>query len=186
VIVVTLALAVATLAVFAAEARAGSFDTRPPKAALMKYKSVLQVRSFSGGGWSFYQNGGWAADVFDNFGEYYFPKADVVGAGTRLHVRLAPERPSVVEINAWPRVKDGDLGGKTPAGQRQKLKHTFRRVERDGETVAWDVFFRVGEPERHYYLVVHAVWERVPGTHISYGDAGSGVPVRLHCHPASA
>jgi hypothetical protein len=43
-------------------------------------------------------------------------------------------------------------------------------VERDGETVAWDVYFRVKRPDRHYYLVVYPVWEQVPGTHISYGD----------------
>jgi hypothetical protein len=70
------------------------------------------------------------------------------------------------------------FGGKYPAGQRQQLKHTFRRVERDGETVAWDVFFRVNESDRHYYLVVHAAWQQVPGTHVSSGHAGYGFHVR--------
>jgi hypothetical protein len=89
-----------------AEARTDSFDARPPQGVLMKDADVLQVQSFSGGNWSYYQQGGWASVIFDNFGEYDFPKADVVGAGTRLHVRLAkPERPSV-RIVAHPRVKD--------------------------------------------------------------------------------
>jgi hypothetical protein len=174
----------AALAVFAAEAQAtaraseASFDHRPPKAALMKDASVLQVQGFTGGDWVFYQNGGQTGIVFDNFGEYHFPKADVVRAGTRLHVRLAkPERPSV-QIVAHPRVKDGQFGGKIPAGKMQQLKHTFKRVQRDGKTVAWNVFFRVGEPERHYYLVVHTHWRKVPGTHISYGDAGYAFHVK--------
>jgi hypothetical protein len=47
--VVVVAVALATLAVFAAEARAGSFGSEPPNAVLMKYKSVLQV-AYSGGG----------------------------------------------------------------------------------------------------------------------------------------
>ena len=54
VLVATLALALATaalsLAVFAAEARASeaSFDSLPPKAALMKGSEVLQAQSFEG------------------------------------------------------------------------------------------------------------------------------------------
>jgi hypothetical protein len=170
------ALLFAALAVFAAEAWAGSSDSEPPEAVLMKHKSVLQVRGFSGCDWCYYKNGGGGCFVADNFGYYTFPKADEVGAGTRLHVRFAkPERPSAVAINAWPKTKTtpGQLPmtGKVPAGERQQLKHTFvRRVERDGETVGWNVFFRVKEPERQYYLVVHASWEEVPGTHSSYGD----------------
>jgi hypothetical protein len=168
------ATALATLAIFAAEARAGSFGSKPPKAVLMKGSHVLQVRSFSGGTWSYYQNGWICCFVADNFGHYAFPKADVVGAGTRLHVRLAkPERPSV-GIVARPKSNEQDV----PYGQRQQLEHTFRRVERDGEKVAWDVFFRVNEPDRHYYLVVYAEWEKVPGTHTSYGDANYGLHVK--------
>ena len=33
-----------------------------------------------------------------------------------------------------------------------------------------DVFFRVNQPERHYYMNVDAAWERVPGKRISYGE----------------
>jgi hypothetical protein len=94
---------------------------------------------------------GYCAD----YASYYFPKADVVPAGTRLHVRIAkPERPSSLRIDAYPRVENVDPDhpewGKYVEGQRQPLGHTFRRVDRDGKTVAWDVFFRVNEPSRHY------------------------------------
>jgi hypothetical protein len=172
------ATALATLAVFAAEARADSFDSRPPQGVLMKDSRVLQKRDFTGGNWTFYKNGNLTGIVFDNFGEYTFPKADAVGAGTKLHVKLAkPERPGIL-IVAHPKVKDGQFGGKYPAGQGQQLKHTFKRVERDGKTVAWNVFFRVNEPARQYYLVVHAHWAKVPGTHVSYGDAGYAFHVK--------
>jgi hypothetical protein len=171
----SVALVFAALAVFAAKARASeaSFAHLPPKAILMKDSQVLQVRGASGGSWFYYQDGGWSGGAGDNFGEYLFPKADEVEAGTRLHVRLAkPERPSIIDTNAYPRVRNGEefLPGKVPAGQKRRLESTLRRVEQDGKTVAWDVFFRVNEPGRHYYLVVHAAWKRVPGTHVSYGD----------------
>jgi hypothetical protein len=148
-----------------------------PNAVLMKGPEVLQVREFYGGQWCHYQDTGWTCGIYDTLGTYYFPKADAVGAGTRLHVRLAkPEHPSTVAINACTKTKtmpgQPPMTGKFPAGQRQQLKHTFvGRVERDGETVGWNVFFRVNEPERQYYLVVQAAWEKVPGTHVSYGDA---------------
>jgi hypothetical protein len=181
VLIASLALAVAllfaALAVFAAEARAGSFGSEPPNAVLMKGPEVLRVREFYGGQWCHYQDTGWTCGIYDPVGTYYFPKADAVGAGTRLHVRLAkPEHPSTVAINACTKTKtmpgQPPMTGKFPAGQRQQLKHTFvGRVERDGETMGWNVFFRVNEPERQYYLVVQAAWEEVPGTHISYGDA---------------
>jgi hypothetical protein len=37
--------------------------------------------------------------------------------------------------------------------------------------VAWNVFFRVNEPNRNYYLEFFPAWKEVPGTHVSYGDA---------------
>jgi hypothetical protein len=178
VLVATLALAVATAsatrAIFAAEARAtaraseASFDSRPPKAALMKGSEVLQAQSFQGAQWYYYQDGEWQAAYYDNFGRYAFPKAVVLKKGTRLHVRIfKPERPNV-KVNSHTRKGKHGL----PVGPNQSLEHTFKRVERDGETYAWDVFFRVGQSEHNYYMVVHPLWKRVPGTHISYGDAG--------------
>ncbi|HEY6581378.1 MAG TPA: hypothetical protein VIZ60_09640 [Rubrobacter sp.] len=166
VMILAAALAVATLAVFTAEARAGSFDSQPPEAVLMKYKTVLKAQGNAGDTWHFYE-GGWNHIIYDNFGEYAFPEPDTVGAGRRLHVRFdEPQRPSAVTINAWPKAKDG-YDFEVPAGQRRQLKRTLMPVKQGGETVGWDVFFRVNQLERHYYLVVRSGWERVPGTHIS-------------------
>jgi hypothetical protein len=173
-VVMVAAMALATLAVFAVEARAtagptGSFGHLPPKAVLMKYESVLQVGADVCAHWYFYQNGEWEFLIpTDYLGCYSPPKADEVGAGRRLHVRLAkPERPSV-RILAFPKLNERT--GK-PSGQRRVLKDTLRPVKRDGETVGWEAFFRVNEPERQYYLKVSAAWERVPGEHVSYGHA---------------
>jgi hypothetical protein len=106
------------------------------------------------------EDAGWT-EYYSDSAAYFngnYPEAVVVGAGRRLHIRLRkPERPSAFEIYA----------SRAEGGQGRQLKHTFRRVERDGETVAWDVFFWVNQPDRHYYLDVYPVWERVPGTHIS-------------------
>jgi hypothetical protein len=168
------AVALATLAVFAADTRAtvgptGSFGHLPPKAVLMKYESVLQVGGDVCHHWHFYQNGEWDYRIpTDYLGCYSPPKADEVGAGRRLHVRLAkPERPSLL-ILAYLRLNERT--GK-PSGQKRVLKDTLRPVKRGGETVGWEAFFRVHEPERQYYLKVSAVWERVPGEHLSYGHA---------------
>ena len=179
VVALALAIALATFAVFAAGARAGSFDSEPPEAVLMKSKTVLQTRGNADGTWHFYEGGGWNYTIYDNFGEYAFPDPATVGAGRRLHVRFdKPQRPSAATINAWPRVKDG-YDFEIPAGQSRQLKRTFSRVVQGGETVGWDVFFRVNQPERHYYLVVSSSWEQVPGTQISYGESVSyGLHVR--------
>jgi hypothetical protein len=32
-------------------------------------------------------------------------------------------------------------------------------VVRDGKTVAWDAYFRLERPDRHYYLGASGVWE---------------------------
>lgn len=160
------AIALAALAVFAAEARAGSFAQGPPQAVLMKGSYILQVRTFEAAHWYFYEDGRWVETYSDSF-DFTYPKADAVKAGRMLSVRLGkPQRPSAVGITAYPRL---DANG-DHAGHAQELKPTLARVERGGKTIAWDVFFRVNRPGRHYYLDVYPVWERVPGTRISYGD----------------
>jgi hypothetical protein len=162
------AMALAGTVLFAAQAWAGSFDPEPPKAVLMKYKTILQARTNDGGTWYYYQGTGWNFTIYDNFGQYSFPEPDTVGAGRRLHVRLRkPQRPSAVVINAYPRVGKNE---NRPSGQRRQLKRILRPIKKDGETVGWDVFFRVNQPERHYYMVVRSAWERVPDKRISYGE----------------
>lgn len=172
-VVMVATMALATLAVFASLAEAqptGSFGHRPPKAILMKDSRVLQARGDGCARWNYYQNGEWMWRIpIDTLGCYSPPKeADVVGAKTRLHVRLAkPERPSV-RVLARPRLNEWHP---VPAGPKRVLKETLRPIKQGGETVGWDVFFRVNEPERQYYLRASTVWERVPGEHVSYGHA---------------
>jgi hypothetical protein len=176
VLVALLALAVstasATLAIFAAEARAApktseaSFDSLPPKAALMKGPEVIQARGFEGAEWFFWKDKQWQGKFWDAFGWYTFPKAVVLNKGTRLHVRIfKPERP---HIRISSHTRKNENGYLVPP--RQELEHTYKRVKKNGKTYAWDVFFRVGQSKHNYFTVVHAVWNKQPGTHISYGD----------------
>jgi hypothetical protein len=85
-----------------------------------------------------------------------YPRADVVGAGRKLHIRLnKAQRPERFTI------KDHETG--------RHLETTLRRVERDSKTVAWDAYFRVNRPDHNYRLVTRGVWKPVPDTHIGYG-----------------
>jgi len=175
VLIASLALAVAllfaALAVFASEARAGSFGSEPPNAVLMKGDTAIQKGLGGSTCWSYWNEEakdswvGYCADTLDKF-----PRSGAsLRAGTRLHIRLGkPERPEDFTITAY---KGFDKGQKWPIGKGRRLDTNLRPVERDGKTVAWNVFFRVNEPGRDYYLDTFALWKQVPNTHISSGDA---------------
>jgi hypothetical protein len=93
----------------------------------MKYKTVLQAQTNDWGTWYYNQGSGSNFTIYDIYGDYHFPEPDMVGAGRRLHVRFdKPERPSAVEIDAYPRV--GKHG--YPNGQRRQLKRTLRPVKK--------------------------------------------------------
>jgi hypothetical protein len=177
VVALAVALALAMLAVFAAEARAGSFGSRPPSAVLMKGATVLQTGQRGSFCWTHYDEGVGKWRYVCGDAPYMFPRAhDFLRAGTRLHIRLGkPQRPEKFMITAY---GGFDKGQKWPIGKGRRLDTNLRRVERDGKTVAWNVFFRVNEPDRHYYLDTIGLWESVPGTHTSYGDASYSFHVR--------
>ena len=167
-VVLVLAVVLATLALLTATAQAGSFEDRPPKAVLMKGATVLQTGRTGSSCWTSYEegSGNWVGLCVDKI--YSFPRVNIIKADSRLHVRLnKPQRPEKFTIYAYPRL---DQYGTPNYDEAQELRHTFRRVERDGKTVAWNVFFRFNRPGRHYYLEAFGTWKRVPGTHISYGD----------------
>jgi hypothetical protein len=166
-VVLTATMALAVTGVVAAEAQAGSFDNRPPEALLIKPSQVLQEGKVGSSCWDYFvEDGFWVTGCSDTV--YRFPRADVVGAGKQLHIRLdKPQRPERFRISAY---KGFDREAQRPIGEARRLNTTFRRVERDGKTVAWNVFFRVNEPDRHYYLATSGEWKRVPDTHISYGQ----------------
>ena len=88
-----------------------------------------------------------------------------------------PERPYFFEVNAWPKVKKGQVGDKSLAGQKQRLKSILRPVKRGGKTVGWSVFFRTNEPAREYYLRVSSGWKKEPHSRASYGRVMYGLHV---------
>jgi hypothetical protein len=164
-VVMVATMVLAGIAIVAAEAQAGSFSDGFPKQVLMKGTTVLQEGNFYYGSWHWYEAGEWNRVDADGILDY--PRADTVRAGSKLHIKInKPERPAAFRIRAYKKVDRFS----NPIGTGRLLNTTFRRVERDGETVGWNVFFRVNEPNRNYYLKTYGRWARVPGTHISYGD----------------
>ena len=162
-VVLVLAIVLAGMAVVAAEARAGSFSDEFPKMVLMKDDTRLQGGRLNYADWHWYEAGEWQEIYAD--GPFPCPRADLVRAGSGLHIKLnKPERPASFKILAYKEAVEG-----FPSGESRRLDTKLRRIERDGKTVGWNVFFRVNRPDRHYYLETYATWARVPGTHISWG-----------------
>jgi hypothetical protein len=171
----SVALVFAALAVFAAEARASeaSFDRNPPNAVLMKGDTAIQKGLGGSFCWSYWNEAkdyweGVCADVaYAKKTDLYPRQAVLVPAGSTLRIRLyKPQRPEAVQL-----VQGFKNNPQAFFGWGRPLPKNLRRVERNGKTVAWDIVFRVVRPERHRYLGVEVVWEQVPGTHASYGDA---------------
>jgi hypothetical protein len=177
-VMVALAVMLASTVVATATAQAGSFDNLPPRALLIKPSQVLQEGKLGSSVWShYYKDGRWISGSVDTLG-YSFPRADVVGAGPKLHIRLdKPQRPESFSISAY---KGFDREQGRPIGESRRLDTTLRRVERDGKTVGWDVFFRVKHPDRHYYMVAYGTWKPVPDTHISYGQGEWFFHIKTH------
>jgi hypothetical protein len=165
-IMLVLAIALASMAVVTAEAQTSSNSEGFPKQVLMKGNTELQNGKFNYGTWHWYEAGQWNTVHADGLRDS--PRADLVRAGSWLHIRVnKPQRPESFTITAHPRSDQGW----SDYGERPRLDTSLRRVMRDGKTVAWNVFFRVNRPDRHYYLQTYGRWERVPGTHISYGTS---------------
>jgi hypothetical protein len=99
-VVLILAVMLASSAVVAASAQAGSFNHYPPDpAVLMKGKTELQKGGVWTYTWHYYQRG-WVHSIGD--GIYSFPRAELVGAGSTLHIRLnKPQRPERFRIIAY-------------------------------------------------------------------------------------
>jgi hypothetical protein len=180
-LLVLAALVLASLAVFAAKAQASeasedSFAPRPPDAVLMKGNTTIQQGLRGSSCWSHWndEKDSWSSVCGDYF-VARFPRApEALMAGRRLHIRVdKPERPDHFQIYAY---KGFDKGEHAPIGARQRLITTLKPVKRDGDTVAWDAFFRVNEPNRDYYLDFWPSWGEENGagfsdTHVSGGDA---------------
>ena len=119
------------------EAQAGIPGPHPPKAVLMKGSQQLQVGRLGSYCWV----GSGVVQCVDSSPGY--PARDLVMAGSRLHIKIfKAQRPDRFSIYA----------------DSRRLDTTLRRVERDGKTVAWNVFFHVNQLNRHYYLHAYGTW----------------------------
>jgi hypothetical protein len=162
--------AVLAAAVFVSVALSDTAEARmpgphPPKVVLMKGAKELQKGRYISYSWTNKDGLTVHAD-----GVYSFRPAVSVRAGSRLHIRInKPQQPDKFRIVAY---KGLNKQGWPIRKGRLFLDKTFRPVERDGKTVAWDVYFRVKRPDRHYYLETYEKWnEPAEGTYTSYGDA---------------
>ena len=88
-----------------------------------------------------------------------YPSAALVEPDTQLYIRLSENR----------RPKHFSLStSQTPDGRSRRIETTLRRVVRDGKTVAWDAYFRLERPDRHYYMGAFGVWEGSRGNSDAY------------------
>jgi hypothetical protein len=76
-----------------------------------------------------------------------YPTAVLVEPGTQLYIRLSENR----------RPERFSLTSRSRPSRR--IDTTLMPVVRDGKTVAWDAYFRLKRPDRHYYLGAFGVWE---------------------------
>jgi hypothetical protein len=148
-IIVLIAMAIALVAFGGV---AYSQNHQPPKTVLYKGERELQTGRLGSYCWFAPSGAGKCVDV----AELSYPAADSVPAGSTLHVRiLKPQRPEKFSILAYRKIDEWGF----PAGRTRRLETSLRRVVEEGQTVAWDVFFRVNQPGRHYYLDAFGVWE---------------------------
>ena len=79
-----------------------------------------------------------------------WPTADEIPAGSRVKVRLKwSKKPTKIEVDSYRSIgNDGK-----PEGEEKDVFSRLIRVERNGETKAWDVRFRLRAPRRHYVKV---------------------------------
>ncbi|MDQ3590558.1 MAG: hypothetical protein M3392_10040, partial [Actinomycetota bacterium] len=168
-IVVLVAMA---LALVAFGGVAYSDDHRPPETVLYKGQQELQTGRLGSYCWSSPSGPGLCVDV----AELSYPAADSVRAGSTLHVRiLDSQRPEKFSISAYQKVDEWGF----PVGRTTRLDTSLRRVVEEGRTVAWDVFFRVNEPGRHYYLNAFCEWE-------NGGDGGGDASYTFHVKTKSS
>ena len=130
---------------------------RPPAAVLMKGEKELQKGRLGSYCWPQSEVSVVCSDTPREFND---PRTTPhVGAPSTLHIRIhLAARPEGVELRWGHRVKE--RGGIDIIVNKSRPRATYlRRVQKEGETVAWDVFFRVKRPDKHYYLSFSSFWE---------------------------
>ncbi len=157
VVVMACALVLSMGVLVAGQAPAYSHDHRPPDTVLKKGDLRLQKGRLGTYCWTTppASDGTFGVECID-VNEILYPRTDFVEAGSRLHIRgWKSQRPQEFSIRTYRKVNG--LG--YSVGETQRLEVSLRRVVRDDATVAWDAFFRVSEPDRHYYLSIFGIWE---------------------------
>ena len=133
-VMMVLAMALASIAVCAVQAQAGSsFDQRPPKEVLFK-DGALQTGDMHLYGWNYYQppdeyypDGRFVHYDGGYDGYYEWPRTDVVKAGSTLRIRInKPRRPASFRIEAYPRLFGGEKA--SPTGTKSKHSSTLRSL----------------------------------------------------------
>jgi hypothetical protein len=117
------------------QGQAQALAPHPPDATLKQGNRTLQHGNLSTYCW-----GRVCAD-----GPQEYPTAVLVEPGTQLYIRLSEDR----------RPERFSLRSRAASG---RIDTILRPVVRDGKIVAWDAYFRLGRPDRHYYMNASGVW----------------------------
>jgi hypothetical protein len=126
---------------------------RPPDAVLMKAGKEIQKGRVGTYCWGTGDQG----VCSDTFSYYTAPSnTPRVGTPSTLRIRiLYADRPERITLRWGHEIKKGDIGVWI-VDQSKPRPIRLERVQKAGKTVAWDVFFKVKRPGKHYYINFHA------------------------------
>ena len=154
ILAVAVAVAVAVMGLVGVQeaAKAAPDRANPPKTVLKKGERFLQRGKLRTHCWGGRCVDFLAPEVSD------FPHVDRVKAGKRLHIRIHyRERPTGTDLDRLRVVQrrgERVLRGSMPIGHHLKPVRTA-----DGRIKAWDVYFKLRTPGRHYYLTFGGWWD---------------------------
>ena len=153
------AMAVSIAGLLVVQGQASAHDHRIPKTVLMKGKEELQtgrrVEEFT---WAYPSRNGNVCFVDEGTFSFGFPKeVTSVASGSRLKVRIhKSQKPDTFSVTAYSRLKGN---GEPVDATGRPLGTSLEAVVRDGQTVAWDAYFRVDSPDTDYYLMTEGHWQ---------------------------
>lgn len=150
----SIALVTATAAILlAASAPVAAATTGYPRRAFLRADGErLQRGAFVSSCWTNADGYGVCADGIVRFDD----TGPAVRLGEKMRVRIRKvQRPLRVTLQAYSRVNSNGL----VRGEPRELPYRLRRVEMDGQTVAWDAVFRARRHQR-YYLFATGEWRR--------------------------
>jgi hypothetical protein len=122
---------------------------RPPDAVLMKAGKEIQKGRVGTYCWGT----GDQSVCSDTFRNYNDPRTTArVGAPSTLRIRIHyADQPDRFTLR-WGHEVRGENFGHRIVKQSKPRPTQLRRVQKGGETVAWDVYFKVKRPGKHYYM----------------------------------